>query len=90
MKKYLTLAIALTMVCACEKKIVELAPVQEENGETLFTGGFSETKISLGDKVGSTWETLWEEGATLTVKSGGSTLGTATLVSGAGSRAARG
>lgn len=85
MKKYFAIAIALTMVCACGKEIVEATPDQADSGVTLFSGGFAETKISLGDKDGSVWKALWEDGDALTVKVGGETKGTATLVSGVGS-----
>lgn len=85
MKKYFAIAVALTMVCACGKEIVETTPDQADSGVTLFSGGFAETKISLGDKDGSVWKALWEDGDALTVKVGGETKGTATLVSGVGS-----
>ena len=85
MKKYLSILACAAVLAACNKAELQ-APetLVEDGGETVFTGGFAATRIALGDKEGSTYKGLWETGDELTVMSGGSSLGTATLVSGEG------
>ena len=85
MKKYISILACAAVLAACNKAELQ-APetLVEKGGETIFTGGFAATKITLGDKEGSTYKGLWESGDELTVMSGGSSLGTATLVSGEG------
>ncbi|MBR0300031.1 MAG: hypothetical protein IJQ93_06930 [Bacteroidales bacterium] len=85
MKKYLSILACAAVLAACNKAELQ-APeaLVEEGGTTVFSVSFASTKIALGDKEGTTYKALWETGDELTVMSGGSSLGTATLTSGAG------
>lgn len=88
MKKYL-FAIALSAAAACAKEIPGddiVSSLVSPEGTTIFTGGFDATKVTVGEQEGQVLKMLWAEGDALTVKdvSGSTTLGTATLVSGAG------
>ena len=85
MKKYLSILACAAVLAACNKAELQ-APetIVEEGGTTVFSGSFASTRISLGDKEGTTYKALWETGDELTVMSGGSSLGTAALTSGAG------
>ena len=82
---YCLYTLILAMACACGKGVEEHTPVIEDDGVTIFKGGFANTKISLGEKDGAFYKALWEDGDELTVSSGGAILGTAVLISGIGS-----
>ena len=59
--KYIVLsaAVAVFTVTACTKNELE-QPVGQE-GVTIFTGGFIESKISLGEKEGNGYPALWDK-----------------------------
>ena len=82
---YCLYTLILAMACACGKGVEEHTPVIEDDGVTIFKGGFANTKITLGEKDGAFYKALWEDGDELTVSSGGAILGTAVLISGIGS-----
>lgn len=84
MKKYFILAALLVLAASCAKE--EFAEPQETTGKTVFVGSFNDTKIALGDKEGTTYKALWQEGDALNVidASTSVSLGTATLTEGAG------
>ena len=79
-------AVAVLSVTACTKNELE-QPVTQE-GVTTFTGGFIESKISLGEKDGNGYPALWEKDDKIAIydSSNGTLIGTATLKSGAGDR----
>lgn len=86
--KYIVLsaAVAVFTVTACTKNELE-QPVGQE-GVTTFTGGFIESKISLGEKDGNGYPALWEKDDKIAIynSDNGKLIGTATLKSGAGDR----
>ena len=84
MKKYSAIFAAVLAMAACEK-VSEPSTITTEGAETRFVCS-ADTRISVGDKVGSTWNALWSAGDELSIVnvSDNSTLGTATLVSGEG------
>lgn len=86
MKKYLTIALAIVAACACDKAFNEPETIieKEDSGVTLFSGSIPVTKTTLGEKDGTSFKVLWEEGDVLSVSASGTPLGTATLVSGVG------
>lgn len=86
MKKLLLFSAALALAAvSCTKEFVETAPA-EDNGCTIFSGSFDNTKIALGEKDGTVYKALWEAGDALSVidASTEASLGTATLTAGAG------
>lgn len=86
--KYIVLsaAVAVFTVTACTKNELE-QPVGQE-GVTTFTGGFIESKISLGEKDGNGYPALWDKDDKVAIynSDNGDLIGTATLKSGAGDR----
>ena len=79
-------AVAVLSVTACTKNELEQSVTQE--GVTIFTGGFIESKISLGEKEGNGYPALWDKDDKIAIYNSGNgdLIGTATLKSGAGSR----
>jgi len=89
MKKYFYLAIVALATIACDKGFNEPEEINTEDitiGETIFTGRLASTKTSLGEKEGSSYKILWEDGDELSIADAesGDVLGTATLTSGIG------
>ena len=89
MKKYFYLAIVAIATIACNEGFNEPEEINTEDitiGETIFTGRLASTKTSLGEKEGSSYKILWEDGDELSIADAesGAVLGTATLTSGIG------
>ncbi|MBR0299089.1 MAG: hypothetical protein IJQ93_02085 [Bacteroidales bacterium] len=89
MKKYFYLAIVAIATIACNEGFNEPEEINTEDitiGETIFTGRLASTKTSLGEKEGSSYKILWEDGDELSIADAesGDFLGTATLTSGIG------
>lgn len=89
MKKYFYLAIVALATIACNEGFNEPEEINTEDitiGETIFTGRLASTKTSLGEKEGSSYKILWEDGDELSIADAesGDVLGTATLTSGIG------
>ncbi|MBR1869681.1 MAG: hypothetical protein IJ799_06435, partial [Bacteroidales bacterium] len=84
MKKYSAIFAAILAMAACTK-VSEPFDTTREGVETRFVCS-ADTRITIGDKVGSTWNALWAAGDELSIVNAtdDSVLGTATLVSGEG------
>lgn len=79
---------AASLLAACTDNYKIDAPAGEDSAiVTTFVGSAAETKISVGDKTGTKYTLLWNEGDVLKIVDASSSaeLGTATLSSGAGS-----
>lgn len=80
MKKIFLIVAAAAAALACAKEEPS-APVAEQNGQTVFTGEFVDTKITLGNQENGGYPALWEEGDEVAIynASDNSLIGTATI-----------
>ena len=87
MKKLIVILAAGLAIAACAKVAEPEAPATDQ-GVSWFTGTPLTTRVTVGDKVGSTYPALWSDGDVLKIVdvSTDAELGTATLVDGAGQK----
>lgn len=88
MKKYLFILCSAAIMAACQKSETA-APVENgtaTGGDVIVTfAGGALSKVSVGDKVGDSYQGLWTSGDAIAVyKTDGTSIGNASLQSGAG------